>query len=231
MNLRTAPLILLALLPMLLGFNRKPKFTITFHSQGDETELKKNLFPMQLEGRPMLFNIIPEFSQQNIAAFHPFESDTGNGKGVALQLDFRGREALEMVTRTRHGQFLLAMLDGKPVDYVVLDEVIDSGLVTIWQGVSDDVIKQMDKKYTRIKPGSPPSVTDDMAMSPTTRKEKERALDAARDAARAEEKKQRRGEPEEQPLPSLSAPPTRVPSTKLPVEGTAGSGSRTLQRP
>lgn len=220
MTLRLAPLLTLLLLPLFVGFSSKPKFTISFHAQADEMDPKKTMFDMQIEGRPMKFKAVPEASQQNIAAFHPFDSDTGD-KGVALQLDFRGRGSLEMVTRTRQGQYLLAMVNGKPVDYVIIDQVIDSGLITVWRGITDEIIKQMDKKYPRIKPdGSAHSMSENMEMSPTTKKEKKEALKDAKEEARAAEKARKAGKPEKEEIPNLEAP--RAPVTnKIPVEGAA----------
>lgn len=224
MNIRRAALLLSALLPLLLGFSSKPKYTITFHAEADEMDPRKTMFPMQLEGRSMMFKIIPEISQVNVAAFHPFESTTGPDKGVALQLDFRGTGALEMVTRTRQGQILLAMVNGKPVDYVVIDQIITNGLITIWQGVSDETIKHMDKKLQRIKPGGPPSMHEDMEMIPATEKEKKRSLKEAREAEKAAEKAAKSGKPVENAIPSLSVP-RPSPSPKLPVEGSTPSAT------
>jgi hypothetical protein len=219
MNLRVAPLFVIALLPMLVGFSHKPKFTISFHAQADEEDVRKTMFPMQIEGRQLLFKIVPEISQQNIVAFHPFDADNGE-KGVALQLDFRGRGALEMVTRTQRGQFLLAMINGKPVDYVVLDQVIDNGLITIWRGATDELVKEMDKKLPRIKPSGAPTMNQSMEMMPSTKTEKKRSLKEARDAEKAAEKARKAGKPEKPAIPSLDAP--RAPVTNsIPVEGSA----------
>jgi hypothetical protein len=217
MRLRAVPLLVIALLPLVMGFSKKPTFTISFHAEADEMDMKKSMFPMQIEGRQMLFKIVPEFSQQNVVAFHPFDSETGD-KGVALQLDFRGRGALEMVTRTRRGQFLLAMVNGKPVDYVVLDQVIDNGLITIWRGITDETIKGMDKKYPRIKPGGPPTVREGLDMQPATKKERKRAYEEAKEAEKAAEKARKAGKPEKPEIPSLDAPRAPV-SNSIPVEG------------
>jgi hypothetical protein len=220
MRFRAVPLLAIALLPLLVGFSKKPTFTISFHAEADEMDMKKSMFPLQVEGRQMMFKIVPEFSQQNIVAFHPFDSETGD-KGVAMQLDFRGRGALEMVTRTRRGQFLLAMVNGRPVDYVVLDQVIDNGFITIWRGVTEETIKAMDKKYPRIRPGGPPSVHPELDMQPATKKEKKRALKEAKEAEEAAEKARKEGKPLKPEIPSLDAP--RAPVTNsIPIEGNPG---------
>jgi hypothetical protein len=221
MYLRVAPLLVIALLPVLTGFSHKPKFTISFHAQAEAEDVRKTMFPMQIEGRQILFKIVPEISQQNIVAFHPFDADNGE-KGVALQLDFRGRGALEMVTRTQRGQLLLAMINGKPVDYVVLDQVIDNGLITIWRGATDELVKEMDKKIPRIKPSGAPTMNKSMEMMPSTKTEKKRSLKEAREAEKAAEKARKAGIPEKPGVPSLDAP--RAPLTNsIPVEGAPGN--------
>jgi hypothetical protein len=229
MKLRAVPLLVIALLPLVMGFSKKPKFTITFHTQGDDMDMKKSIFPVQLEGRPMLFKIVPEFSQQNVVAFHPFDTETGE-KGVALQLDFRGRGALEMATRTRRGQVMLAMVNGRAVDWVALDHVVEDGMVTIWRGVPEEVIKAMDKKYPRIKPGGPPTMHEELEMMPTTKTEKKRALEAQKDAAKAAEKARKSGKPEKSDVQSLDAP--RAPTTNsIPVEGASPNPGVPLRSP
>lgn len=219
MKFRLAPLLLLTLLPLLVGFSKKTAVTITFHAQADEMDPKKTMFPIQIEGQPMLFKMVPEASQQNVVAFHVFDSETGD-KGVALQLDFRGRENIEMVTRTRQGQYLLAMINGKPVDYVAIDRVIQNGLITIWRGVTDEVIAEMDKKYSRIKPGTSPTMSENMEMAPTTKKEKKWFWKRDKDQIKEAEKARKSGKPVPGPaeIPKLDAPRSPTASS-IPVEG------------
>jgi hypothetical protein len=217
MKFRAAPLLLIALLPLLVGFSKKSTFSITFHAQAEENDMRKTMFPMQLEGRQIMFKIVPEISQVNIVAYHPFDTETGD-KGVAMQLDFRGRGSLEMATRSRRGEFLLAMVNGQPVDYLVMDEVIDNGLITIWRGCTDELYKEMGKKYPRIKPGGPPSVNENMEMLPVTKKERARSLANAREAERAADKARKEGKPETPAIPSLDPPRAPV-APSIPLEG------------
>jgi hypothetical protein len=224
-HLRVAPLVLLAILPLFMGFNKKPKITITFHAQAEATDPRKTSFDMQIEGQIIVFKVVPEVSQQNIVAFHPFDSETGD-KGMALQLDFSGRENLELITRMRHGQVLVAMINGVPVDYVVIDRVIDNGLVTIWRGVTDENVKELDKKYTRIQPGTTPSASKGLDMLPSTKKEKKSFWSRRKKEDKEAEKAAKEGTPPPVPtIPSLDAP--RAPTTnRIPVEGGApGAGA------
>ncbi|CAN5781969.1 hypothetical protein BH11VER1_BH11VER1_22800 [soil metagenome] len=215
---RYATLLVLALAPLLLGMSKKPEYSITFHSQASDMELPKSTFPFVLEGKPVKLHMVPEFSQQNVAAFYPFPSETGNGNGLTLQLDFRGKASLEMVTRTKRGEFIVALVNGQPVDYLVIDQPVLDGMITIWSGVPDTVIAAMDKKFPRIKSSGAPSMTDKMDMLPTTKKEKKKALE---DSKRKPEKES--GTPVIKSLGGSAEPtlPASAVTNQIPVEGGA----------
>lgn len=197
---------------------KKPDYTITFHAQATDMDPPKTMFPFDLNGRRMFFKIVPEFSQQNIIAYHPFPSADGNGNGAMLQLDFRGKSQLEIITRTRKDEYLLAMVNAKPVDFVVLDQPVLDGVLTLWQGLPDEVIEKMDKRVQRVsKSGRAPSMSEDMDMRPTTVGDKKRSYDAAKKA----EREAASGKPPRQrEVQSLDLPQAPV-SPKLPVEGAA----------
>ena len=214
---RFAPFLLtLLLMPLLMGMSKKTPYVLTFHAQAAPEDPPKTFFPFDLGGQRLIFKMVPEVSQENVVAFHPFDSETGNGKGVALQLDFRGRENLYIVTQSRRGQVLLAMVNGKPADYVVMDEPVADGLITIWQGVTPEVIAAMDKKVPRIKAGGPPSASDKMDMPPIGKRERKAAMDAQKAEKKAAEKARKEGRSVEPEVPSLPAAPT---THRMPVEG------------
>ncbi len=211
-----APLLVL-LMPFLLGFSRKTEFTITFHSIASEMDPPKTMFPFDLNGKRVFFKIVPEVSQQNIVSFYSFPAEGGKGNGLTLQLDFRGRASLELVTRTRHDEYLLAMVNATPVDFVILDQPVTDGVITIWQGVPDEVIKAMEKKFPRIKKDAKPGKPDDLEMLPTTKGEKKRNLKATQQADRdaALEKKTGKKIPDAKSLDLRTGPV----SPQIPLEG------------
>lgn len=219
---RLAPLLLLALAPLFLGMSKKPKYTITIHAQAEEMDVPQTMFPVNIGGKQMLFKILPEFSQENVVAFHPFPADNGNGNGVALQLEVRGKGNLEIATRTRQGEILLAMVNGKPVDYSRITRPVSDGIFTIWQGIPQEIVDAMDKKIRRIKPGGPPSMSDDMEFVPSTRREREKAKKEADRQEKEAEKARKAGKPVEPEIPSL---PAGNVSPQLPVEGGAPPGA------
>ncbi|WP_050029864.1 hypothetical protein [Verrucomicrobium sp. BvORR034] len=226
---RLVPFLLaLILTPLLVGMSKKVPYSITFHAQASEQDPPKTYFPLDMGAQRMLFKLIPEVSQENVVAFHPFPAENGNAKGIALQLDFRGKGSLEIITRARKGEYLIAMVNGKPTDFVVMDEPVTDGLITIWEGVSDEVIAQMDKKIPRIKPGGPPSMSKNMDMAPVGKRERKDAYEAHKAEEKAKEKARKEGRPTEPEVPSLPAAPT---TSRIPVEGADPTPAPTPARP
>lgn len=149
--------------------NKDDKVIITVHSQGTDMDSKKTVFSRPIEGRSTLFKIIPEFSTQSLSAFHPFPAKDGT-YGISMKLDFKGRNALELVTRLRKGEILMSMVNGTVVDYVIIDRPITDGIFTIWNGFSEELITALDEKYPRIKDLKSSSTF--IEMTPSTRTEK-----------------------------------------------------------
>jgi hypothetical protein len=210
-------LVVLFLLSSCASLDKKNKFSITFHAMATENDPKKTMFPVQMEGRSLLFKLVPEVSQENITAFHTFNSEDGKSNGVTLKLDFRGAGALEIVTRNPPGEYLLAMVNGEPVDYLTLDQIISDGIITIWQGVSDQVIKEMDKKLPRLTSEGGPSMSRDMEMSPIFKKEKHDAYEAAKAREKQEKQNAKTGKKEE--IMQMPVLPQAKPTNRIPVEG------------
>jgi hypothetical protein len=188
---------LLIFLPLLLTacgsfdfkeWKKKEKFPFTVHSQGSDMDSPRSIFRMPIPGRqqPVVFNLVPEFSSQNIAAVHAFPASNGNGNGVTLKLDFRGAEALHMASRTRRSELLLTMVGGRPVDYVALDKPVDDGIFTIWEGVPDEAIAELQEKFPPINKLK--SMSGGQDMLPTTRGEKRRSKQDYDEASKRESK-------------------------------------------
>lgn len=223
--MKKAVFAVLACCVLCTGMSKKPKFTITVHAEGASEDNPRTIFGESIGGQKMIFKILPEFSQLNVAAFQPFPAPDGNGNGVALKLDFRGTNSLEITTRTRQGQLLLSKVNGKSCDVVTIDRPVLDGIFTIWSGVSDEVIAEMGKKYPHISQSR--SAANGIEMTPTTKKEKREALRRA-----DEEKKQKAKEEAARikaakngtPLPEASGGlPRGAATNEIPLEGGAPS--------
>ena len=169
---------LLALLALFFASceSGKPKFTLSVHSEGSDMDSPRSIMPDVVGNPPrrVILKRSPEFTHKNIAAYQAFPSDTGNGSGVALRLDFKGAQALELVTRMRNGEILRTLLNGRPVDYVTIDRPVTDGIFIIWEGVPDDVVAEMAKLYPTIS--GLQSASPNLDMTPSTKSEKKRSF-------------------------------------------------------
>ncbi len=168
---------------------RENKMLITAHVQTDEMEHKSELMPVTISGQQIIFKKIPEFSQRSISGFEPFPAENETGfYGVVLQLDTKGRTALELASRQSHGMSMLTIVNGLPVDLIELDKPVTDGRFIIWRGLSRQTIDEMDKFYPRIKyMKSSSRWMEDMLPSTSTEKMNSRrdakALEASEKAA------------------------------------------------
>lgn len=167
---------------------RENKLLITTHVQTAQLEHPSEIMRLPIGGQEMTFKKSPEFSQRSISAFEPFEAENNDGYGVVLQLDTKGRNALDLASREYHGMVFLTLIHGMPIDMVEIDKPITDGRFIIWRGLSKQTIDEMDKFYPRIKyMKSSSRWMDD--MMPSTSKEKlnsrreAKALEAAEKAA------------------------------------------------
>lgn len=195
--------------------NKKPKFTVSLHVQASEQESPRGIFHYQMPGQttPLPFKRVPDVTQENVAAFRSFPAANGNGYGVTLRLDFRGASALDLMTRTHPGEYALALVNGTPVDYLAIDRPVSDGIVTIWEGVPEPVLKLMQAKWPAI--GQLKSMSNGQEMIPTTRAEKRRAKEAAEAQQKAENAAAKRNVADPQ-APQLPASPT---THQIPLEG------------
>ena len=222
-RMKKAVFAILACCVLCTGMSKKPKFTITVHAEGAPEDNPRTIFGESISGQKMIFKMSPEFSQLNVAAFQPFPASDGNGNGVALKLDFRGTNSLEMATRGRVGQLLLAKVNGRSSDVVTIDQPVLDGIFTIWSGVPDEVVKEMEKKYPKISQSR--SAGNGIEMTPSTKKEKREAMRRAE----AETKQQAKDEAARikaaksgKPLPeAYEGLPRGAATNQIPLEGGA----------
>lgn len=187
-----------ALLTSCSLFDKDPQVIITVFSQGNEMDSPKSIFRRVIAGRSYVFRVIPELTTKNVIAIHPFRAEDGTN-GVAVKLDFKGTNSLELVTRLKQGEILMSMVNGAVVDYLEIDRVVSDGIFTIWRGLPDELIAALEKKYPRINEVT--SSSEMIDMTPSTSKEKkeirQRAEKAAKEKLKAEKeaaKKAARGE-------------------------------------
>ena len=201
------PVLMALILPLLLGMSKKQSLLITFHTMAAPSDSPKTVFPFDLNGKRIYFKLVPEFTQDNFSGYLNFPAENGNSNGITVQLDAHGKYTLELLTRSRKDEYLLALVNAKPVDFVVMDEPVLDGRLTVWQGISNENVKELGKKVPRLRKTGPPTMSKDIDMLPTTRKEKEHYLEGLKDQDKAEAARAKKGKGPEPDVPSLNLPP------------------------
>jgi hypothetical protein len=187
----------------------KPKYQISVHVQAERSDSPREIMNVPLSGETLTFRKVPEFGQGSIAAFESFPAEDGSGNGLLLKLDAHGRNMLENVTRLHQGEMLLSIVNGVPVDVVQIDQPLVDGRFTIWRGVAEETVVNMDKKLVRISGLKSSSRIMDMTAS--TSKEKREARRAAQEEKKYLEDMARRAERGE----DVAAPPR---TKEIPLE-------------
>ncbi|MCU0797265.1 MAG: hypothetical protein MUF31_15175 [Akkermansiaceae bacterium] len=132
------------------GGKRDQMAGIAFHLETEPGENPKMVFNQFVAGQQRVFRRTPEVSAKDIAAFKPFPSEDGEGFGLLLQLKAGAVNRIAGVTAANNGRWLIARVNGRIVDGVVIDKQITDGQLVIWKGVAPSEIKALDKILPRI---------------------------------------------------------------------------------
>ena len=146
---RRLPLILLAAMSAALPLHAgdgKQKHSISIHSEGSPADGEKRVFPKNVLGEERYFRISPEITETNFKAFYPFNADDGTSFGATFFLDDKATLRLDQLSTADQGKFILAVVDGVPVDYMRIDKPTTDGMITIWRGLKQDHLVFLEKK-------------------------------------------------------------------------------------
>jgi preprotein translocase subunit SecD len=137
-------------LPAAAGGKKGDNAGISFHLETEEGGNPKMVFQQLVAGKERWFTTTPEISTRDIASFSPFPSQDPGSYGVALQLDRRGSNRLGALTTANKDKFLVAVVNGRVVDAVIIDKQVSDGMMIIWKGVTLPEIKAFDKVKPRL---------------------------------------------------------------------------------
>ena len=124
--------------------------TVSFHLQADDTDNPKLIFPQATAGKQIFYRRAPDVNFKDIAAFSPFPSQDGEGMGMVVQLKPHARTRLAALTNGAVNRWMLAMMNGRIVDAVIVDKEISDGHLVIWKGIGAAEIDSLDQKLPRI---------------------------------------------------------------------------------
>ena len=126
------------------------KSSVSFHIETESTDNPKMIFPQLTNGETRYFRRLPEVSTKDIVSFSPFPSDVGEDYGLILRLKTTAVTRLAAVTAANQGRWLVAQLNGRILDGVMIDKQINDGFIVIWKGVTLADMTLLDATMPRI---------------------------------------------------------------------------------
>jgi hypothetical protein len=143
-------MLILALSPVTFASGKKePKASITFHMETEGTDNPKMIAPQMVNGQTRYFRRTSEVSLRDISSFRPFPADNGQGYGLVLKLKPNATNRLAAITTANQGRWLMAQVNGRPVDGVMIDKPVNDGFIVIWKGITDADIAILDEEMPR----------------------------------------------------------------------------------
>lgn len=143
-------LLLAAALPLSAGGKRGDDAGIAFHIETSANDNPKMIFQQLVDGQQRAFRLVPEVGTRDIASFNPFPSQDGQGYGLLLKLKPGVHNRLAAITATNIDKWMVARVNGRIVDGVLIDQQINDGELVIWKGVALAEIQALDKKLPRV---------------------------------------------------------------------------------
>lgn len=131
------------------GGKKESKASVTFHMQAEETDNPKMIFPQMANGQQRLFRRLPEFGTKDIVSFSPFPSEIGGDYGIAIKLKGNAKNRLSAISNANQGHWMIAQVNGRVVDGVMIDKQIDDGVLVIWKGITLADITLLDTELPR----------------------------------------------------------------------------------
>jgi preprotein translocase subunit SecD len=134
----------IGLLCLLAGCaSHRDKLALRFHEQADaalpETHFRE--VAVEATGQKLAINPFPTLSEKDVleARLYP----TAGGDAVLLRFDRHGANVLnEMTTRTR-GQYVVVLLNERPVAAVLLDQIISNGQFLLEGDFTEEQAKRL----------------------------------------------------------------------------------------
>ena len=121
----------------------KQKHTFSFHAETQQAGANRT-FAHTVNGEEKYFQMTPEITHHNFSGFVPFRADDGS-YGAAFVLDRRGAIKLNTWTTSQQGSYMVASVDMKAADHMLIDRPIKDGVLVLWRGLEAEHIEFLQK--------------------------------------------------------------------------------------
>ncbi len=142
--------VVLAMAPAAIaGGKKEGKATVSFHIETAASDNPKMILPQEIGGKQRFFKRSPEVGSKDIESFSPFPAESGDGYGIVFKVKPAVVGRLAAVTNISQGSWMIAQLNGRVVDGVIVDKQIGDGRLVVWSGVTLQDISLLDEDFTR----------------------------------------------------------------------------------
>ncbi|MEI8340995.1 MAG: hypothetical protein WCH43_05580 [Verrucomicrobiota bacterium] len=158
-TLRCLAMLLLAL--SLAGFAQKHgALSVTFHVETNARDTSTFAVPVNLINlkRQAFIEKMPSITEREISGIFPFPASDGT-MGCAFKLDDHGRVWLDTLSIEKKGMALVAMVNGRIVCDMLIDKRVADGIISIPNGLTNEDITILKKKFKVIGTGKPAKPT------------------------------------------------------------------------
>lgn len=134
------PLLAILLISPVYSMGKKPeKNRLTFHVQGDRTDGQKMVFPIPVGNKRLFFRKTPVTATKEIVSLKHFVAEDGT-YGATFSFGKAAARRIAAITTGNQDKWLVAMLNGRPVDAVFIDQPVTDGRLVIWKGIKQGEI-------------------------------------------------------------------------------------------
>jgi hypothetical protein len=135
---------------VMAGGNKGKKVDISFHIETEASDNPKMIFPHKLNnGQTRYFRRLPEISTKDVVSYSPCPSDAGDGYCAVFRLRESAAKRLAALTNVNQGKWLVAQVNGRLVDAVIIDQPINDGVLVVWKGITLADLSIFDKSTKR----------------------------------------------------------------------------------
>jgi preprotein translocase subunit SecD len=131
------------------GGKKEEKLSVSFHLETEATDNPKMIFPQLANGKKRFFSRTPEISTKDLLSFTTFPSQDGADYGVVFRLKGSAANRFSAITTANQGRWMVAQINGRVIDGVLIDKTVNDGFIVIWKGVSLADVALLDEQMPR----------------------------------------------------------------------------------
>jgi len=122
-------------LPLASGMGKRPqKNSLTFHIESEAADGPRMVFPLNMGNKKRFFRKSPVTFTKELVSLKHFADPEGTF-GATFTFGLAAKTRIAALTTQHQGKWLVAMLNGRPVDGVFIDSPVRDGRLVIWRGI------------------------------------------------------------------------------------------------